>query len=107
MYCAAQTDPVSAIVLHSAPGDLEYVIVDGVVRKKDGKLSTVTFEEGREWWVQEGENRDSVEWREVATELLKRREGIQIKFDTIDWEEARKGVIEGFHIDDKKIVDSV
>ena len=35
MVGAAQHDPVAAIILHSSPADIETVIVDGIVRKKD------------------------------------------------------------------------
>lgn len=44
MVGAAQHDPVAAIILHSNPGDIEYVIVDGVVRKSAGKLINVNID---------------------------------------------------------------
>lgn len=69
MLGAAQQDPVMAIVLHSAVGDVESVLVDGVFRKKDGKLVDVELTE----WRQEGvfgETEQKVGWREVGKKVL-------------------------------------
>ncbi|TVY44940.1 5'-deoxyadenosine deaminase, partial [Lachnellula occidentalis] len=41
MVCGAQHDPVAAVVLHSSPGDIEMVVVDGVVRKQGRRLRAV------------------------------------------------------------------
>jgi hypothetical protein len=48
-----------------------------------------------------------LEWNDVAKELVRRREVLQEKVEKIDMEEARKGVIKGFYIDESKIVDVV
>ena len=69
MVCVAQRDPVMAIVLHSSVRDIDTVLVDGEVRKQDGKLCPV-----REfkWHDEKGfANTDHViHWREVADRTL-------------------------------------
>lgn len=43
MICAPEEDPVAAIVLHSSVRDIDMVIVDGEIRKSNGKLLPVTI----------------------------------------------------------------
>ena len=76
MLAAAAHDPVAAIVGHSSVGDVETVIVDGVVRKEGGKLKAVEVE-GK-----------SIEWKAVAKEILESRERIQEKVAKIDYPQA-------------------
>ncbi|KAH6711853.1 hypothetical protein BKA61DRAFT_97266 [Leptodontidium sp. MPI-SDFR-AT-0119] len=105
MVCGAQHDPVATIVLNSSPRDIEMVIVGGVVRKEGGRLKSVDVKSGREMWG--GVERDVLEWKDVSRELVKRREVIQRKIEGIDMEEARRGVIAAFHIDESLVVDSI
>ncbi|KAG4429136.1 hypothetical protein IFR05_015379 [Cadophora sp. M221] len=105
MVCGAQQDPVAAIVLHSSPRDIEMVIVGGIVRKEGGRLKSVDVKAGREMWG--GVEKDMLEWRDVSRELVKRRVVIQKKIDGIDMEEARRGVISAFHVDESLVVESV
>jgi cytosine/adenosine deaminase-related metal-dependent hydrolase len=105
MVCGAQHDPVAAIVLHSSPGDIEMTIVDGVIRKRHGMLESVDVKPGRELW--NGENRGTLAWKDVAKELVERRNGIQQQVEKIDMGEALEGVVKGFYIDKSKIVDEV
>ncbi|TAQ83203.1 hypothetical protein B7494_g8474 [Chlorociboria aeruginascens] len=105
MICAAEHDPVAAVVLHSGPGDIDAVIVDGVFRKENGKLKNVKIK-GKELW--DGvKGKNTLEWRDVALELVKRRAILQAKCDKLDMDEAMKGLIAGFYIDESKIVDSI
>jgi cytosine/adenosine deaminase-related metal-dependent hydrolase len=105
MVCAAQHDPVAAVVLHSSPSDIEMVIVDGVVRKQGGKLKTVDTKPGKEIWA--GEEKDSMEWKAISKTLVEKREALQEKLAKIDYEEARRGVIKAFHIDERNIVEKL
>lgn len=70
MIGVAQQDPVSAIVLHSSIGDINTVIVDGQIRKRDGKLLPVKTAE----WHDETEcvttTESEISWREVAEHVL-------------------------------------
>lgn len=70
MAGAAQHDPVTAIVMHSNIGDVETVIVDGIVRKRNGKLllvSSVTWEESKGDFT---EVEGTLEWREIVPHVL-------------------------------------
>lgn len=69
MLGAAQHDPVMAIVLHSGVGDIEAVLVDGVFRKRDGKLVDVEMTEWREEGVF-GETDQKIGWSDVGKKLL-------------------------------------
>ncbi|KAJ6463664.1 hypothetical protein DFH09DRAFT_1382400 [Mycena vulgaris] len=95
MVCAAAHDPVAAIVLHASVRDIDTVIVDGRIRKAGGKLVAVELaEEGR-----------SMEWKDVAKELLKSREQLEEKIGKLDMEAARTATIRAFYIDPTSIVD--
>ena len=104
MVCAADEDPVAAIVLHSSPADLDMVIVDGAIRKESGKLRPVDLSDGKEIW--DGE-KGVWEWVDVSKELVRRRGDMMRKVKEIDMVKAEKGVIQGFYIDESKIVESV
>jgi cytosine/adenosine deaminase-related metal-dependent hydrolase len=104
MACAAEEDPVAAVVLHSSPADLEMVIVDGVIRKEGSKLKSVDFSEGKEIWAGE---KGIWEWKEISKELVRRRVEMMKKVEKVDFQAASKGVIQAFYVDEEKIVDSV
>ena len=105
MVCAAQEDPVAAVVVHSSPGDLECVVVGGVVRKEGGVWKNVDGEAGREVWS--GVKKAEISWKEVCREVLGRREVLKKKIEGIDMDVVREGVIKAFHVDESLIVDSV
>ncbi|CZR64667.1 related to cytosine deaminase and related metal-dependent hydrolases [Phialocephala subalpina] len=69
MACVAQRDPVMAIVLHSTIRDIDTVLVDGELRKQNGKLLPVT---GTEWHDGTGfvDTSHIIHWREVAERIL-------------------------------------
>ncbi|KAH0415886.1 Metallo-dependent hydrolase, partial [Aureobasidium melanogenum] len=103
MVCAAQHDPVAAIVLHSSPGDIDTVIIDGHVRKRNGRLLPVHLDDVG----QSIANKETLEWKEVAKALVKGREEIQKKIETHDVENARKVTVERLHINESKICHKV
>jgi hypothetical protein len=108
MVCAAQHDPVAAVVLHSSPADIEVVIVDGVIRKRNRVLGDVKItSEANQLWSAAKEAGDKLAWKDVSKELIKRRVEVQKKFEKIDMEAAKAGVMKGFHIDERVIVDKV
>ncbi|KAH8812267.1 hypothetical protein F5884DRAFT_784915 [Xylogone sp. PMI_703] len=97
LICAAEEDPVAAIVLHSSVADIEAVIVDGQFRKRGGSLLPVTVEN----------RQGKVEWRDVATELLKSRQKIQEaerKNGAADHTNAIEDVIGLFQMDKNNLV---
>ncbi|KLJ07998.1 hypothetical protein EMPG_16540 [Blastomyces silverae] len=83
MVCAAEHDPIAAIVLHASVADIETVIVDGVVRKRGGKLVKVAVEEGIA-----GIGKTEVVWADVAEQLVRSREEIQTRIEKIDMGKA-------------------
>jgi cytosine/adenosine deaminase-related metal-dependent hydrolase len=108
MVCAAQHDPVAAVVLHSSPGDIEIVIVDGVVKKKNWMLEDVSIAaDANQMWNGAKELGKKLTWKEVSKELLKRRVDLQKKVDNLDMDAAKNGVIKGFYIDESVIVDKL
>ncbi|KAK6007236.1 hypothetical protein QM012_006244 [Aureobasidium pullulans] len=99
MVCAAQHDPVAAIVLHSSPADVDTVIVGGHIRKRNGRLVPVCLDDvGRSI-----AGKETLEWKEIARELVEGRKEIQKKIDTHDVEDARKVTVARLHIDESKI----
>ncbi|KAL0562808.1 hypothetical protein V5O48_019270, partial [Marasmius crinis-equi] len=83
MICAAQNDPVAAVVLFSAPSDISVVIVDGVVRKSEGKLRSVKVEAGV---AKDITGRDILEWKDVVKHILEGRDRYwNDKFSKIDF----------------------
>jgi formylmethanofuran dehydrogenase subunit A len=106
MVCAAQHDPVAAVVLHSSPADIEMVIVDGVVRKKQRVLEDVDLKsEANQMWDGVKELGQKLTWKDVSREVVNKRVELQKRVEKLDMDAARKGVIEGFHIDPNLIVD--
>ncbi|KAF2189355.1 5-methylthioadenosine/S-adenosylhomocysteine deaminase n1 [Zopfia rhizophila CBS 207.26] len=101
MVGAAQHDPTAAVVLHSSPSDIETVIVDGVVRKKEGKLVTVDVDEG----VRQVVGRQSLEWRDIAREVVKSRERIQKEIDKLDFQKEKRVLMKALYIDEGVFVD--
>jgi len=68
MTCAAQQDPVAAIVLHGSPADIDAVLVDGRIVKEDGRLLPTIFDEVG----QKVTGSSQMEWTSIAAEMLKR-----------------------------------
>ncbi|KAH6604618.1 hypothetical protein Trco_006325 [Trichoderma cornu-damae] len=73
MICAADEDPVAAIVLHSSTADVETVIVDGRIVKQRGSLLPVELDLSLSD-LKPAKTR--LEWSDVAGELLKSRERV-------------------------------
>lgn len=99
MICAAEHDPVAAIVQHGSVRDIDAVIVDGRFRKRNGKLVSVEIEKSV---AEVGKTR--VEWRDVAKQLLKSREAVHERTEKINRAAAEKGLIGVYGIDEKNII---
>ncbi|KAF4997654.1 hypothetical protein FGRMN_3686 [Fusarium graminum] len=84
MICAAQHDPVTAVVRHSTIRDVDTVIIDGIVRKRNGTLLPVKVEKGQEsmsWFQPEG---NAMIWSDLSVKLLESQERIARKLASID-----------------------
>lgn len=96
---------------HSTIHDVDTVIIDGIVRKRGGKLSGIDVKieagEGAEFQApQQTLSSAKLEWSEVATALVKSREKVAARIDALDMEAGARGVIKAFGIDEDKLIRS-
>ena len=105
MICGAQFDPVTAVVMHSTPADVVTTIIDGVVRKRDGQLSSIQPDESAEALFPISSA--GLRWSEVAEKLLETRATLQAKIDEINLEDVKVAAMKAFGYDPSKIVDSL
>lgn len=101
MIGAAQQDPVTAVILHSSPADIEYVMVDGILRKKQGKLVDVTVDETATTTV----GATKLMWKNIAEKVVMSRERIQVEIEKIDFKENLGQLMDIWHVDKSSIVD--
>lgn len=105
MICAAEEDPIGAIILHSAPSDIDAVIVDGQFRKRNGRLATTKLE--LELMPNMNHEKSEVQWRDVVTELLKSRQSIleaEKASGADDREAGLENIVRVFGTDKDKLV---
>ncbi|KIL93974.1 hypothetical protein FAVG1_02536 [Fusarium avenaceum] len=76
MICAAEENPIGAIILHSSPSDIDAVIVDGQFKKRDGRLLKTKLD--LELLPELKPEKSEIEWRDIALELLKSRDKILV-----------------------------
>jgi len=106
MVCAAQHDPLAAIVLHSSPADIETVIIDGVIKKRNWILDDVSIcPDAIQMWDGANKIGEKLSWKDVSRELVKRRVEMQKRVEKLDMDAAKKAVIKAFHIDESTITD--
>lgn len=106
MICGAQYDPITAIVMHSTPADVVMTLVDGVIRKRAGKLEPVQ-PSNTEVEYSPTTPHASLEWSEVAEKVLETRDTLQAKIDKIDLKAAKPAVLKAFGYPPDKIVESI
>ncbi|KAF9767547.1 hypothetical protein IL306_015276 [Fusarium sp. DS 682] len=100
LLCVADQDPIAAVVLHSSIGNVDTVIVDGIIRKRGGKLVDVTVEGDVESII----TKRSLGWADVASAMRKSRaEILQREAEKQNLDELKKGVISTFGIDESKL----
>lgn len=95
MSCVSESDPLAAVVRHSDVGDVEGVIVDGVWRKKNGRICPVSVE---------GTGK-ALEWSDVREKLLQSQSDIQRRQKDLNMDKAREALIAMFHIDKSKLIE--
>ena len=103
MVGAAQHDPVAAVILHSHPSDVEYVIVDGMLRKSAGKLIDVDVDKK----AQDSIDQSKLSWEDIASQVITRREALQKKIEQIDMPAATEALIDQWYLDRSKLVDEL
>ena len=102
MICGSQQDPVTAIVMHSTPGDICMTFVDGILRKSESKLLPVQLEPADASIA--GVADTQVFWAQVAEQLLKCRESVAAQVDSFDLEAAKPIAVAAFGMDPSMIV---
>lgn len=96
MVVAADRDPVAAIVLHSTVRDVNTVIIDGVVRKRDGILQPVHAFGDISASVDHGQK---LEWEDIVPRVLELGRRIdEQKRAMVDGKSARKVIMGAFHM---------
>ncbi|KAK0236597.1 amidohydrolase [Armillaria nabsnona] len=102
MIAGAAENPVAAIMLHSSVRDVNTVIVDGVVRKRDGKLLPVELDADASVQVQE----KVLGWNDVAQQVLRSRLEIEGRMKDTDFSASivAQGLKEVFYLSDDVFV---
>lgn len=99
MVCASDQDPVAAIVLHSSIRDIEMVIIDGNIRKARNVLEPTQVTEALI-----GLQGKTIEWKDVAAQLLRSRKAIQQRIEKLDQAAGSRETYKIFHIDESDII---
>lgn len=105
MLAAAEEDPVAAVVIHSNPGDIDTVIIDGVVRKEGGKLvdvSVVPAPNVAKSLITPG---TKITWKEVARKVLESRKTLLEREKGIDFNTAEDTTIDGYYLNRKALLE--
>ncbi|TFB06897.1 5-methylthioadenosine/S-adenosylhomocysteine deaminase [Trichoderma ghanense] len=104
MVCAAEEDPVAAIVLHSSIADIETVIVDGRIVKQRGNLVPVDLDLSMSDLKP---SKTRLEWSDVAQELLRSRQRV-IEAGKESWggdiDKAVDSLTKAFYVDPDNLV---
>ena len=102
LICGGQQDPLAAIVMHSSPRDIHTVIIDGKIRKQAGGLLPIEL-------LVPGANASNekqyLEWSDVARKLLQSREELQDRIATLNIDMAKEGLMKAFQISTDKFAD--
>ncbi|RHZ44134.1 uncharacterized protein CDV56_101827 [Aspergillus thermomutatus] len=88
MVCAAEQNPLAAILLHGSIRDIDMVIVDGMIRKQDKRLCSVSVLDGPN-----GKAVRSFDWDQVAEKLLESRRKINERSQS----QNREAAIQSLH----------
>ncbi|ETN37161.1 uncharacterized protein HMPREF1541_08151 [Cyphellophora europaea CBS 101466] len=91
MLCAGDYDPLVAVLRHSDTKDIETVIVNGVVRKENGKLLDVEIA-GKK-----------TSWKEVAGKTRESQAEVLKRAVSVSYQAAEGMLKQMWHIDDNKL----
>ncbi|EXJ57058.1 hypothetical protein A1O7_07402 [Cladophialophora yegresii CBS 114405] len=97
MLSAIEYDPVVAIVRFSEAADIEHVIVNGVLRKRGGKLVATDISLDK---------KGPMEWKETAEQVRRSQRDIQQRIDGLSLQKARETLLGMYHTDTSRLVDA-
>jgi cytosine/adenosine deaminase-related metal-dependent hydrolase len=88
MVCAAEENPLAAVLLHSSVRDIETVIIDGIIRKENKQLCYVEI-------LTEPNGKEKVKWSwsEVSRNLLDSRLRIKKRGEGQNYAVAKKSLL--------------
>jgi cytosine/adenosine deaminase-related metal-dependent hydrolase len=95
MSCVAESDPLTAVLRHSDVKDIEAVMIDGVWRKKDGKLLPVTVEETGK----------TLTWPEIRGNLKESQTQILKRQQNLNMEKAKEALVAMFRIEWSNLIE--
>ncbi|KAH8890363.1 Metallo-dependent hydrolase [Thozetella sp. PMI_491] len=93
MSCVAESDALTAVLRHSDLRDIEAVIIDGIWRKKGGKLTPVIAEKTGE----------HLSWDALRVKLRDSQRDIQQRRSGLNFEKATAAALAMFQIDQSKL----
>ncbi|RKL43973.1 hypothetical protein BFJ70_g4285 [Fusarium oxysporum] len=97
MLSAAEYDPVVAIVRFSEAADIDTVIVDGIVRKRGGRLVDVKSSRIKGMIMP---------WQKVAQQVRQSQREIQARIDGLNIEKGKETLFNTFHTDGSTLADA-
>ncbi|KAI1852013.1 hypothetical protein JX266_002866 [Neoarthrinium moseri] len=106
MLAAAVEDPVAAIVLHSNPGDIDMVIIDGVVKKGGGKLLDVEVVPAPDASMSVLKPNTRLQWKDIVKKVLESRKQVMEKTADIDFEVGEQKAIDMLYLDRGALVET-
>lgn len=89
------SDPVAAIMLHASIGDIKHVMVDGVFKKRDGRLVVDGYERLQERFLRSAERIQRI-WRETPLPVLEGISGTGVMFESIENVDVVRGEDTGY-----------
>ncbi|KAL9620213.1 MAG: hypothetical protein Q9160_005222 [Pyrenula sp. 1 TL-2023] len=107
MACAAEEDPIAAIVMHASVRDIETVIVDGVVRKEGGKLLPTLITDANLAEVGTGLGETMIEWADVAKEVKRSRTRLKEKWEGINFDRLKTDLKTMLRVNEEDLVDEL
>ncbi|KAJ5172675.1 hypothetical protein N7492_005268 [Penicillium capsulatum] len=90
MACAAEFDPLVAVVRHAGLREINTVIVGGEIVKQEGKLSPVVVDEEVKSDDVDVLSGATLTWKQVASKLIASQESIQQRIQGVNIGLARK-----------------
>lgn len=84
MICAAEFDPLVAIVRHAGLREINTVVVGGQIKKQGGKLCSVIVEEEVEMEEVEDLAGTTLTWRQIASKIVASQEEVQKRIQGVN-----------------------
>ncbi|KAJ9357594.1 hypothetical protein DTO280E4_3296 [Paecilomyces variotii] len=91
MVCAAEENPLAALVLHASVRDIDMVIVDGKIRKENKNLNPLEVQGAPKF----GSGKQ-IRWEDVVQEVLTSREAIKKRSESQSADVAKEALYRRF-----------